>query len=332
MARIERRGKRWRARVRVGGRDLSASFGTKAEAAAWATAQEAALASGKSGLAPPGARFGDLLRRYIDEVLPGHRGGRPEALRLEAVLRDEIASVRLSDLGPEHFAAWRDRRLLRVSGASVIREMTTLSSACAVAVREWRWLPENPLSRVRRPKEPAPRTRIYSDNEIAAVLQACGYEPDKQPLTQLARVGAAVIWSVETAMRAGEIVGLTWADVDLQRRVAHLAMTKNGSSRDVPLSTRALALLDQLRGTPGCDAMVFGIRNSASLDALWRKARDRAMLKDAHFHDLRATALTRMAKKLSVLELAKVSGHRDLRILSAVYYREDAANLADKLG
>jgi integrase len=56
------------------------------------------------------------------------------------------------------------------------------------------------------------------------------------------------------------------------------------------------------------------------------------MLDDAHFHDLRATALTRMASKVTVLELAKISGHKDLRILQNVYYREDPAKLASKLG
>ncbi len=102
-------------------------------------------------------------------------------------------------------------------------------------------------------------------------------------------------------------------------------------ARDVPLSRRALALLDQLRPVTGDGERVMGIRSAAVLDTLWRKARDRAMLDNAHFHDLRATALTRMARKVSVLELAKISGHRDLRILQAVYYREDPANLAAKL-
>lgn len=61
-----------------------------------------------------------------------------------------------------------------------------------------------------------------------------------------------------------------------------------------------------------------------------RQARDRAGLADLHFHDSRATAITRLAKRLDVLELARMVGHRDLRMLQ-VYYRETAEELAAKL-
>lgn len=181
---------------------------------------------------------------------------------------------------------------------------------------------------VKRPAPPAARTRLYAQDEIDRVLLACGYADDGPLETEQARVGAAIVWALETAMRASEIVGLRWADIDRTRRLAHLAYSKNGMPRDVPLSLRALALLDQL---PVDGASVFRIRSTAVLDALWRRARGRAMIEDGHFHDLRATALTRMASKLSVLELAKVSGHKDLKMLSTVYYREDPANLAAKL-
>ena len=328
VARIEKRGERWRARVRLGGDDVSESFRTKAEALAWSAQREADVAAGKSGRSVD-KPFRMLVQRYITDVLPSKRGERPERLRLERLMRDDaLASVRLPLLGPEHFAAWRDRRLKAVSVASVLREWNSLSAACTVAVKEWRWLAEHPMRGVKRPAPPAARTRLYAQDEIDRVLLACGYADDGPLDTEQARVGAAIVWALETAMRASEIVGLTWANIDRTRRLAHLAYTKNGMARDVPLSLGALALLDQLKGD---DASVFRIRSAGVLDALWRRARDRAMIEDGHFHDLRATALTRMASKLSVLELAKVSGHKDLKMLSTVYYREDPANLAAKL-
>lgn len=324
MARIEQRGKRWRVRVRVGGVDQSASFRTKAEAAAWAAQQEAEIGAGRLGRAVD-KPFKALIERYIADVLPTKRGERPERLRLERLMRDDdLARVRLPDFGPEHVAAWRDRRLRDVSPASVLREWATLSAACNVAIREWRWLQINPFAQVKKPAEPKARTRVYSDDEIDRVLLACGYP---NLLTEQGRVGAVVLFALETAMRASEIVTLTWAQIDLQRRIAHLPMTKNGNARDVPLSRKALALLEPMRDRDP----VFGIRSAAVLDALWRKARDRAMLEDAHFHDLRATALTRMARKVGVMDLAKISGHRDIRILQNVYYRADPADIASKL-
>jgi hypothetical protein len=68
----------------------------------------------------PHRTFGELLDRYILEVLPTKRGERPERLRLERIKRlEDIARVRLPEFGPEHVAAWRDKRLRQVSAASV---------------------------------------------------------------------------------------------------------------------------------------------------------------------------------------------------------------------
>jgi integrase len=75
---------------------------------------------------------------------------------------------------------------------------------------------------------------------------------------------------------------------------------------------------------------VLGVA-SGSLDVLWRKARKAALVDDLHFHDSRRAALTKMARVFSVMELARISGHRDLRILQNVYYAPDMDELAKKL-
>lgn len=129
-------------------------------------------------------------------------------------------------------------------------------------------------------------------------------------------------------MRAGEICGLKWADVDFTRRLAHLQITKNGDSRDVPLSKRALELLEQLRSID--DVWVFNV-DAKSLDVLFRRARDNCGIIDLHFHDTHREAPTRLSKKVPVEVLAKISGHQDLRILLNVYYRPDMADIAQML-
>ena len=98
--------------------------------------------------------------------------------------------------------------------------------------------------------------------------------------------------------------------------------TKNGDSRDVPLGARALRLHAL------CPRYTV---SAGSLDALFRKARQRAGLAGFTFHDARATALTRLSKRLGVLELARISGHRDLRTLMDHYYREPPEALAERL-
>ncbi len=144
------------------------------------------------------------------------------------------------------------------------------------------------------------------------ILHTCGYGSG----TLTAQVGDVMLFALETAMRIGEICGLTWEHV--HARYVHIPETKNGTTRNVPLSSKAKVLLsDQTKENP-----VFGM-NTAQADALWRKCRDRALIKNLHFHDTRRTALTRLAQKFS--------GHRDLRILQNVYYQPTIDDLADKL-
>jgi integrase len=338
MATIEKRGARWRVRVRRDGHDISESFRTKSEAAAWAAQTEADILAGKLGQVPDKS-FADLLRRYREDVSAKKDGARWELIRIAALLgepgrdgarrdADALSHVRLPDLGPEHFAAWRDRRLREVSAATVRREWNLLSVICSTAVREWRWLREHPMRGVRRPDAPPPRTRRVSEDEIERILHACGGDYG----TAQGRVGLAFLWAIETAMRAGEICALRWQDIDVERRIAHVAAIERGArktrqARDVPLSREALRILGLL---PRSGETVFWL-DVSTLDALFRKAKARAMVEGLHFHDTRAEALTRLSKKLDVMQLARVSGHRDLRILYHTYYREAVEDIARRI-
>lgn len=324
MASITKTTAGWRARVRKGGVCESENFRTKADATAWAAKREAEIVAGKVGRVPDKS-FGELLQRYADDVSSTKRGARWELVRIHKLKADKLADVRLPKLAAPAVTDWRDRRLKEVSAASVRREWNLLSHACALAVREWHWLTVNPFQLVKRPDEAKPRDRRPSKEELDAILLALGYSTDEAPDTMTSRVGAAALFAVETGMRASEICRLTRSDID--GRVAHLSDTKNGHDRDVPLSVEALRIIGQL---PDTDGPLFGL-TTASLDALWRKGCARAMVADLHFHDLRREALTRLSKKLNVMELARMSGHRDMRILLKVYFSPDSQELAGKL-
>jgi integrase len=130
-------------------------------------------------------------------------------------------------------------------------------------------------------------------------------------------------------MRRGELLSLRWEHIDLIGRTAFLADTKNGDSRTVPLSTVAVQVLADLpRHITG---VVFPVK-FFTLDAAFKRGLRRAGLEAVRFHDLRRTAITRMAEKLpNVIELAAVSGHKSLMVLKR-YYRPSAMELALKLG
>lgn len=319
MASIRRRGSSWRAELYKDGERESATFPTRQQAAAWAQQREAELI----GARLPENTVRDALRRYAGEVSPKHKGERWETTRLAAMERDKLASVRLPALRPIHVAEWRERRLRAVSGASVRREMNLLQSVFKACRREWGWLASDPVADVDRPPNPASRKRRVSQDEIDRVTLALGYDGGK-PETVSDRVALAFLFAIETAMRSGEILGLQWADVG--PKSVTLPRTKNGDVRRVPMSKAARAIIALL---PVSDAPVFNLEPSQR-DALFRKARNRAQIENLHFHDSRAEAIWRLSKKLDVMELARVIGHRDLKSL-LIYYDADADELADRL-
>lgn len=320
MASFRKRGTGWRAELYKDGKRESATFDTKAQAVAWAHQREAEM----TGARLPDHTVADALQRYALEVAPTHRGARWEILRLGLVGRDALARVRLPALKPAHLSDWKLRRLQQVGPASVRREMNLLQGVFKMCRTEWGWLTADPLADVKRPPAPPSRKRRITADEIDRITFALGYNGGA-PETMSQRVALAFLFALETAMRSGEILGLQWADVGALS--VRLPKTKNGDERHVPLSTRAREILSLL---PKNEGPVFGLE-SALRDALFRKARDRAEIPNLHFHDSRAEAIWRLSKKLDVMELARVIGHRDLRSL-LIYYQTSADDLAAKLG
>lgn len=320
MGSFERRGSSWRARVRVRGVPDSATFPTKQQAVQWALQREAEL----QGKRLPDHAVKDALRRFADEVLPGRKGERAERLRLVAMERDRLAAVRLPALRPADVAAWKERRLQAVSGASVRREMNLLLSVLEIARREWGWLHVNPARDVKRPPSPPSRKRRVSAEEAERIAIALGVTDALEAETARNRTGLAWLFALETAMRSGEIVGLHWKDVGAKS--VRLPVTKNGDERQVPLSLRAREILAAL---PRTDGPCFGLTDQVR-DVLFREARAAAGIVGLNFHDSRAEAIWRLSRKLDVMELARVIGHRDLRSL-LLYYNTSADDLADRL-
>ncbi|MDR1529596.1 MAG: site-specific integrase [Burkholderiales bacterium] len=320
---------KWRARIYRKGQRKTKTFLTKLDAQEWERMINAEEHAQLVGRPVRGKTLGDVLLRYSEDVSPKHKGARWETMRIARFIReDSIAKIALEELRSEHFAHWRDNRLKDVLSSTVNREWTLMSAAINTAVKEWRWLPNNPMSAVKRPAQPKPRDRRITDDEVERLLYACGYERDTKPETLQSRVGACLLFAIETAMRAGEIVGLTWDRVDLKAQTARLTETKNGTARVVPLSKEAVRIIKQMRGTD--ENLIFGI-GSNQLESLFRKTRDRVLLSDLHFHDSRREALTRLAEKVDAMTLAKISGHRDLRILQSVYYVPNMSDVAKHL-
>lgn len=328
-------GGRYRAVVRrTGYKARSDIFETKKAAEAWARSVEREMDTRR--YVDPGEALrttvAQLLDRYILEVVPTHKGGRWEEVRIRRLLEDaEFTRRRLDQLRPDDLRAWRDTRLTDVAPATVNRELNLLSGVFSHAIKEWSIpLASNPVHLLKRPPAGKPRRRRWSETEIQRLLDAAGFDESRSPEVGRDYVGWALLLAIETAMRLGELCALRVADIDLPGRVAHLHDTKNGDGRIVPLSRRAGELLARLLAGKAADDAVFPVC-SESLGLYYREARTKAGLTDLRFHDARHEAAIRLSKKLpNVIELSAVTGHRSLQSLK-IYYHPDAADLAAKL-
>lgn len=301
MAHFRKRSGGWSVEIERRGIRESKTFQHKAEAQAWAARREAEIRGGEVGI--PNFTLDAVFERYARDVSAKKKGRKWEEDRIALVRRDPLALVRLRDFGKVQVAAWRERRLKAVSAASVRREWNLLNHACNLAVEEWGWLKVNPFKLVKRPADGKARTRIATDAEIATLLERSS--------PNMARV---IRFALETGMRAGEIASLTAEDIS--GSVATLRDTKNGTSRQVPLSKVAL---EQLPAP-------FGLTAGGISCQFTKRCREEPPIVGLTFHDLRRLAITRLAKKLDPLTLAKMVGHRDLKMTLNVYY---AVNMAD---
>jgi integrase len=327
MASIRNRGNRWQARVtQKGFPDEVKSFTTRQDAERWARSVETEMDKGSfiSRSEAESTTFGEILKRYIAEVCPTKRGGIDEAIRLRATCRTKLAKLNMAALSPKVIAAHRDERLKQVMPGTVIRELGHFSAIINHARREWGINITNPVASVRKPSAPQGRSRILSVEEEVTLLASLAPVGRRNPW-----LAPATILSLETAMRRSELLRLCWSNIDLTEQTAFLPMTKNGTARTVPLSRKAVAVLSELPHS--IDGRVFPVE-AATLHAAFKRACKRAGVEGFRWHDLRHTAITRLAEKLpNLIELAAVSGHRSLTMLKR-YYHPCAADLAKKIG
>jgi integrase len=327
MATFRNRSGKWQARVQIQGHSaISKTFINKADAERWARQVEVEIQKGSytNLVLAERTTFAEIIERYIAEVLPNLRGGKADFIRLKALARRPIAKLNIVALTPQKIAQHRDERLKEIAPATVIRELSYFSSIINHARREWGIHVNNPVALVAKPKSTQGRTRIMDISETNALFEALRPTGRKSismlPLVKLA---------LETAMRRSELLGLRWDHIDLERRTIFLQLTKNGTSRTVPLSTHAIQILSEIPRM--IDGRVFPITHEVVSQAFSR-ARKQARVADIRFHDLRHMAITRLAEKLpNLIELSAVSGHKSLAMLKR-YYHPNPELLAEKLG
>ena len=319
------RGK-WEAQVARKGVRKGGTFDTKAEAKAWANQVENEILGGKKGAIDK--TLGDLLEKYRTDVVPSKGAADIEDRRIKHILKNDIAKVSLKEFNASHIAKWRDERVKSAAPATVVRDMATMSAAIGRAVKEWKWLDHNPFTDVSWPKPAPGRDRRIADIEIEKILFCAGYQYDEKPESVRARTAAAFLFAIETAMRDGEIATLAMSNVFVDKKYASLR-TRDAdgyNKRNVPLSPEALRIIKQMDVKEG---LLFGL-TATQITATFKRLKQACLIEDLTFHDTRHEAVTRLASKLDVLDLARMTGHKNLNQLKT-YYNRSATDIAGDL-
>lgn len=274
--------------------------------------------------------LGEGLVLYRQKISILKKGYVQESYRIASLLKSRHASKNMRAFRSPDIATFRDERLAqtnprtgaRISPSTVRLEMSLLSNLFDVGRIEWGVCDDNPVTNVRKPKAAPGRDRRLTAREERQILRYCHAHPT-------ADLYVLVVLAIETAMRQGELLKLEWEHINLQRRIAHLPDTKNGSKRDVPLSLKARDALIQLGAkTKG---QVFSYTPNG-LKSAWRIMLQRLGIEDLHFHDLRHEACSRLFElgTLDIMEIAAISGHKSLAMLKR-YTHLKAAKLVKKL-
>ncbi len=327
---------------------LSRTFDLKSDAEAWAREVERELQRGNAAVLRDDAgktTFTQVAERYVAGPVQS-LASRADVTRYMRVASERFGAMFLAAIRAVDVAAWRDELLAEgLSAQSVIHHLNALSGLFSFAEKELSIaLPAgNPVRGIRKPAKPRGRDRRLTAGELDYLLRAA-----RAARARIGGLPQVITLAVESSMRLGELLGLEWSRIDLQKRTAHLVDTKNGESRTVALSSAAVATLQSLPRR--IDGRVFGWAASDSFEKTWTRCKasarklyeadctaqgirpDPAFLADLRFHDLRHEATSRLFEKgLGVMEVASMTGHKSLSMLKR-YTHIEAEKLAKKLG
>ena len=319
----KRKSGKWTAEVRTHKKYISKTFLKKANASNWAKEIEYQLDREQYEDFSESVRItlGELITRYRDEITPTKKGAKEEKYKLNFILRNKIVKCRVLSLKTKQILEFKNDIKETRAASTVNKYIHYIYTIWETARVQWDIaLPSrNPVSLVKKEKVTDKIDRILTPEEYQDLLVACSK-------SNLAFLPEIVEFAYITAMRFGEITKLRTKDINFEKSTALLLDTKNGESRLVPLTDRALEICNKFRFRE----KLFDI-NRDKFRHYFEQACHRAKVKKFRFHDLRACAITNLfLNGWSIAEVSVVSGHKTWSELKR-YTRIKASDLIKKI-
>ncbi len=230
----------------------------------------------------------------------------------------------IQDIGSELVERYKARRKTQVSPSTVNRELALLKTMFNKAV-EWGRLESSPLKNVKKFKENNGRERILTDEETKRLIGIAN-----------GHLKSILIIALNTGMRRGEILSLSWENVNLSKRCIHIEDSKSGKSRNVPMNSLVVETLSVI---PQDSEFVFFNPMTGKpikdVKTTFKKTCEKAKIKELRFHDLRHTSATKMIEiGVDLVTVSKILGHSSIQMTMRYAHPtpENMQRAVDKLG
>ncbi len=306
---------KWQSIIRIKGHPtLAKSFKSKTDAKRWGIETELKIRREEAGVAKiKFPTFRDVSLRYLNEVSIHKKCFRLERAIITPLGNEAWSEYPINKITPLVIGKFRDKQREIIKDNTINRKLDVISTIYTTCKKEWGYPVINPVLGIRRPKNPEPRDRRFTDAEINLLLRG-------NRTSELLRTIIAV--ALETGMRQSEILNIHSEHIKGSTLYIPVAKTK---PRTIPLTKKALLILRSCTLPFNIDRYLLGKH--------FRRLCKHYGIEDAHFHDLRRQSLTNfmLKKKLSVAETMMIAGHSDPRMLLRTYNNLKVEDVAKKL-
>jgi integrase len=242
-------------------------------------------------------RFEEMAIKYLEE----HRHSRDE--HTVKKLHGFFKGMTLYEITTKKVAEYRKLRVEVAKPATVYQELALLRRMFNVAIREWEWLRDNPVSRLSFSVGTRnARDRWLTPEEEKKLLEKATNPHWLRPL---------LVTALHTGLRKGELLALTWKDIDFAANILRVERSKNGEKRALPLSRTVQSVLKGIK-VRSMTGRVFPI-SVRSLRVAFEAALEKAEIENFHFHDLRHSFATRLVQNgVDLYKVKELLGHKSV--------------------
>lgn len=325
MATIRRRNNKWQVIIR---RDnfkiIYKTFFLKEDALRWARDTEVKIEQGlyQDLTLAKTTKLKDILIQYRDRVSINKKGYENERYKINKLIRSNIADKILSQLTPLVLFEYIEQQNKLYTASTINKSITIINLALKFAERFLGIvLNNNPLKFIKRLKESNFIGQVIEPHEEALLLKHAEF-------SKLYWLKTAIILGIDCGLRRGEILKLKAEDINFKNNTGILRNTKNGETREIGLSQRAIQEIKKLPIT--IDGKLFPCKRLDTFSFYYNQLQRWSGV-NKRFHDTRHTFASRKATQgWSITEIAAQGGWKQLQVLKR-YTHIKAEYLAKKM-